>query len=636
MRSWGVLARPKSHLEYGTQEAVQILDFFADYFGTPYPLQKLDQVALPDFDAGAMENWGLVTYRETALLADPDNRSISNEQFVTMVIAHELSHQWFGNLVTMKWWDDLWLNESFAGLMEHVAPAALHPDWQQWELYAAGDIGLITSRDVYKDIQPVGVDVTDPDLIESLFDPAIVYAKGARLIKMLREYIGDEAFASGLNSYFKAKAYANATRNDLWQALAKASKKNIEGFMTPWLTQPGMPVVHVTQKGSELGLKQERFLLDAKTDKTLWPIPLLADTKTPLDVFENADAKMELAHSNYVLLNQFGSGQYLTHYTEAAHRAYLAKQITSGSLPTEARINLLNDMYMLARHGDMSLVDSLEVIMRAGSEPRDSVWALMARVMGAATQMTEGNKQVEKQLDAFRIMLSQAWYDKLGWQDKPTDDPNTKQLRHTILAILIGSEYRPAIDEALKRYKAAESLEQIDAELRNTILGTAVRHGDKDVIPHLIKAYEAATPDIQSDITSGLASTKKPDEAKHVLTKALGPKGFVRDQDVLRWIVIMTRNHHVRQVGWDYMIQQWDWLEKTLGNSKSFDYLPTYLASIVTTTEWSKKYHDFFKPLERIKTLKHNIELGYADVEARVSWRLREEAKLKAFFDKNS
>ena len=632
VRSWAAVSRSKIHLKYASLEAARILDFFADYFDIPYPLVKLDQVALPDFDAGAMENWGLVTYRETALLTDPINRSISNEQFVTMVVAHELSHQWFGNLVTMKWWDDLWLNESFAGLMEHLAPAALHPDWQQWELYAAGDISLITSRDVYKDIQPVGVDVTDPDLIESLFDPAIVYAKGARLIKMLREYIGDHNFSHGLRTYFTAHAYNNATRHDLWQALSHTSHKHIESFMVPWLIKPGMPVVHVTQKGKILKLKQERFLLDGKPDDSLWPIPLLADAGIKHDMFEEPHATIKLASDRYVLLNQHGSGQYITHYTEPAHRAHLAQLMQTGKMPTEARINLLNDMYMLARHGDASLVDSLEIIKQCGREPRDSVWALLARAIGAATQLTEGNKQTEKQLHRFRINLSQHWYDELGWQDREKDDANTKQLRHTIVALMIASEYQPAIDEALKRYKRAKNLEQIDAELRNTILGAAVRHGDKNVVPYLLKAYEAASPDIQADITGGLASTRQPATAEHILTQAIGPKGFVRDQDVLRWIAMMLRNHHIRTVVWDFMTQNWDWLEKTLGQSKSFDYLPTYAASIVTTEEWAKKYKQFFKPKEQVKTLKHNIRLGYADIDARVAWRQREETRLKTFF----
>lgn len=636
VRSWGAISRPKDQLQYSVDEAVRALDFFSNYFGIAYPLTKLDQVALPDFDAGAMENWGLVTYRETALLADPNNRSISSEQFITMVICHELSHQWFGNLVTMKWWDDLWLNESFAGLMEHLAPATLHPDWQQWELYAASDIALITSRDVYKDIQPVGVEITDPDLIESAFDPAIVYAKGARLIKMLVEYIGQEAFVKGLKSYFAANAYGSASRHDLWRALSESSHKNIESFMVPWLTQPGMPVVHVSQNGNVLELKQERFLLDSEPDSTLWPIPLLANTESSTDKFETMGTTIKLKSSGYVLLNQYASGQYITHYTEPAHRDYLAQLIESGKVPTEARINLLNDMYMLARHGDSSLIDNLNLIKKCSREPRDSVWGLIARALGAANQLTEGNKIVEKQLNTFKTNLARYWYSKLGWEDSTTDDPNTKQLRHTMIALMTVSQDKNAIKEALKRYAAAKHLSDINAELRSTILIAAVRHGSKTVVPALLTAYQNASPDLQQDITVALTSTKKPDEARQIIAKALGKDGFVRAQDVMRWLAMFLRNYHTRDIAWDFMYKNWDWLQKTLGDSKSFDYLPTYAASTVSTPAGAKRYRDFFEPKRKIKTLEHNIKLGYADIEARVAWRKREEAKIKLFFKDQS
>ncbi len=183
MRTWATVAQPKSFTKFANDEAVKVLEFFTDYFQTPFPLKKLDQIALPDFESAAMENWGLITYREIALLTDPDNRSQSSEQYVAEVVAHEVSHQWFGNLVTMKWWDDLWLNESFASLMMHLALDALHSDWAQWEEYTASDVIFASSRDIFKDVQPVRIDVKHPDEIMTLFDPAIVYAKGGRLLK---------------------------------------------------------------------------------------------------------------------------------------------------------------------------------------------------------------------------------------------------------------------------------------------------------------------------------------------------------------------------------------------------------------------------------------------------------------------
>ncbi len=627
VRSWASVAQPKETLEYATKEGADVLDFFADYFATPYPLKKLDQVALPDFEAGAMENWGLITYREVVLLTDPVNRSISSEQFATQVIAHELSHQWFGNLVTMKWWDDLWLNESFAGLMEHVAPAALHPEWQQWESYAIQDIPLITSRDSYKDIQPVSIEVSDPDLISTIFDPAIVYAKGARLLKMMIEYIGEETFLKGLKLYFETHAYGSTVRNDLWQALSEASGKDIDALMTPWLIQSGLPVVHVKQTGKTINVHQERFMLDNPPDETLWPIPLLADSPVKPDLFADQTAEVQLSNDKFAVINHNGSGMYITHYQTPEHRQYIAKLLSKQSLPTEARVNIFNDIYMLTRHGDASLTDGLDMVLACITESRDSVWGVMLRTVGAASQLTEGNKTTEEQIKKLRISLMNATYNKLGWDDQEKDDSNDKQLRHTAIASMIAGEEPGTIKEALKRYKAAKgNLQVIQAEIRNTILAAVVRHGDKSVIKRLIDNYDSSSMDIQSDITSALASTKNLATATRVLGQALGPKGFVRSQDVMRWLALFLRNHHVREAAWDFMVNNWDWLEETLKDTKSFDYLPVYASGVIASPDWAKKYRDLFEPMLSNKLLERNIKIGLADIDARLAWRKRDEA----------
>lgn len=634
VRSWSTVAQPKTHLEYSADEAVEILEFFTEYFGMAFPLKKCDQVALPDFDSAAMENWGLITYREIALLIDPSNRSISNEQFVSLVIAHELSHQWFGNLVTMKWWDDLWLNESFAGFMEHVAPDAIHPDWQQWELYAASDIVATTSRDIYSHIQPVGLKVIDPDLIGTLFDPGIVYAKGARLLKMLREYIGGEAFIKGLRTYFKTHAYASATREDLWNALSEASGQNISKLMTPWLTQPGLPVLHVSQRGKSLRVSQERFMLDAKPDNSLWPVPLLANVISRPDLFSSKTADISLGTDDCLVVNQYASGHYLVDYTESKHRDYLAKKLEKGELSTEARINLLNDLYLLARHGDISLIAALDVIIKCAPEPRDSVWVMMMRALGAAGQLTEGDDASEQKLKLLKVKLARHWYKKLGWHDSANDDPNTKQLRHSVIALMVAGEEQTAIQIALKQYSQAQSLQAIAAELRNTILAATVRFGNKVAVDRLLTEYKTASPDVQLDITGALASTKDGKLAKNILDKALGKSGFVRPQDVMSWVALFLRNYHTRPAAWNFTLKNWDWLETTLSTSKSFDYLPTYTAAVITTDDWAKKYHDLFMPKQHIKMLTRNIQLGFADIEARVAWRKRDQQAIAMWLQK--
>ena len=270
---WATPAQPLETLDFAVEIGVKVIEFYDEYFGVPYPLPKADHVALPDFSSGAMENWGLITYREVALLVDPKTASASQKHFVASIIAHELAHQWFGNLVTMKWWDDLWLNESFADFVEHIALDELHPEWETWlDFVLSRGVGALR-RDATDGVQSVHIDVRHPDEISTLFDGAIVYGKGARLMKMLRSYVGDEAFRAGLTTYFTEFAYKNTVGTDLWKHLGASSGKDVAGFMDAWLRQPGYPVLEV----SENGLRQEQFFIgDHQPSDRRTPIRLVA------------------------------------------------------------------------------------------------------------------------------------------------------------------------------------------------------------------------------------------------------------------------------------------------------------------------------------------------------------------------
>ncbi len=629
IRSWACSARDKTHLQYSVDEGVKILDFFSDYFQVPFPLKKLDMVALPDFDAGAMENWGLITYREIVLLADPNNRSISSEQYVSLVIAHEISHQWFGNLVTMKWWDDLWLNESFASIMEHIALDNIHPEWNQWELYTSQDVLSTSSRDIYKDIQPVTVKVSDPELIESLFDPGIVYAKGGRLLKMLREYIGDSDFRIGLKKYFEKFAYSNATRNDLWDSLGSVTKHDVPALMDAWITQPGMPVIHVSESNDGLLIKQQRFLLDTdKKDATIWPIPLLANNSIHPEIMKTQSLTVD--GDVNTLLNTHGSGHYFVDYLSEAHKKTVTKALHEDSMPAEGRINTLNDLYMLARRGDNSIVDGLKIVVANQPETRDSVWSLMLRIIGAAHQLTEGDKITEKRLKKLKMDLAISHIKKLGWHDKKTDDSNTKQFRRTLISIMVGSDDEKSLQTAVSLYNS-KKIDDIPSEIRSVIISAAVRELGIKTINVLVDRYEHASPDLQLDIVAGLSSTRNPEHANLVISKALGKSGFVRAQDLSRWIVLFLRNYYTRDIMWKFCVDNWRWIEKEIGESKSFDYLPTYFASVVTTDKHKKKYEDLFMPLIENKVLKHNIEIGLSDIQSRIAWRKRDELKIKKY-----
>ncbi len=268
-------AHKADELDFALDIAKRSIEFYEDFYQTPYPLPHSWQLALPDFSAGAMENWGLVTYREAYLLLDPKNTSFEMKQLVATVIAHELAHQWFGDLVTMKWWDDLWLNESFANMMEYVAIDAIEPDWHIWEVFQTSDVPAALQRDATDGVQSVHVQVEDPAEIDSIFDSAIVYAKGARMLVMARALVGDKALREGLKNYFAAHKFHNATGADLWAALGDASGINVGAIMNSWLEQPGYPVVTAKVEDGKLTLSQQQFFIgESKDVDRKWQIPL--------------------------------------------------------------------------------------------------------------------------------------------------------------------------------------------------------------------------------------------------------------------------------------------------------------------------------------------------------------------------
>ena len=249
-----------AHTKFALECAVKTLEFFNDYFAIEYPLAKCDLVALPDFASGAMENWGCITFRETALIVDPKNTSLVTKQYVALVVAHELAHQWFGNLVTMRWWTDLWLNEGFASWIEYLAVDKLFPNWDVWTQFIVDEQEQGLRPDSLRNTHPVEVAINHPDEIRTIFD-SISYQKGSSVINMLHRYLGPDTFRAGLRSYLKTHEFGNTDTVDLWSALEKVSRKPVKKFMHAWTSQAGFPIVHASIKGRHLELKQQQFFL---------------------------------------------------------------------------------------------------------------------------------------------------------------------------------------------------------------------------------------------------------------------------------------------------------------------------------------------------------------------------------------
>ena len=306
---------------FSQDEAEKAIDFFESYYAIPYKLPKIHLVAVPEFAMGAMENWGAITFRESALLIDT-NSSTRTRKRVAVIVDHELAHQWFGNLVTMKWWDDLWLNESFATFMASKVVNSLHPDWKIWEDFMRNETAGAMERDCLMRTHPIQVPVKSPDEIEQIFDE-ISYGKGASILRMIEGYLGEGAFQKGIRQYLSNHAYSNATGNDLWNTLETTSNKKVQKIMSGWIQQAGYPMLTVEVKYGKLLLHQERFLISGNSEGGVWPIPitlevnghsqsiLLEDSEQILDTDVIKSLKVNLNRTGFYLVRYICSEELL-------------------------------------------------------------------------------------------------------------------------------------------------------------------------------------------------------------------------------------------------------------------------------------------------------------------------------------
>lgn len=610
---WATHAQSSESLDFALDIATRTIEFFNEYFGTPYPLPKSDHVALPDFSSGAMENWGLITYREVALIADPKTTSISAKRYVAMVIAHELSHQWFGNLVTMKWWNNLWLNESFANLMEYIAVDALHPEWDIWLDYSSSETIMALRRDALDGVQAVQTEVNHPDEISTLFDGAIVYAKGGRLLRMLQHYIGHEAFQTGLKSYFQKYAYQNTEGDDLWRELSATSGKDITQFMNTWISQPGYPVVHVTDEG----LRQEQFFVgEHQPSERLWPLPLEASVPITPPLMETATMNTPIQPGER--LNVGDTAHFITHYTPE-HMQELIASLKNGALNPIDRLQLLHEQSMLARGEIITSAELIPLLKAYSSETIESVWDIIALTFGELKKFVERDEAAENGLRQLSRAIARTQYTRLGWDRQEGESETDTKLRATTLSMTLYGEDQSEIETACRIFDETD-IRELEAETRALIISTKVRHqGSVDLARQLLGIYKAtASAEIQGDLCAGLTATR--DEAViAMLLDAMKDSSLIRTQDVFRWFVYLIRNRYAREATWLWMKNNWDWIETAYGGDKSFDDFPRYAAAGLVTQSQLDDYKVFFEPKKAVPSLTRVIQLGISEIEARVT-----------------
>jgi aminopeptidase N len=624
---------------FALETAVKTLEFFEDYFGVKYPLPKLDMAALPDFSAGAMENWGLITYREVAMLYDEASSSIETKQYIAMVVAHEISHQWFGNLVTMKWWDDLWLNESFANMMEYRAVDALYPEWDIWEQFVSHEEASAKRRDSLQDVQSIQTKVTHPDQISTIFDPSIVYAKGGSVLYMLLNYLGEDAFRAGLTVYFGTHAYGNTVATDLWASLSQVSEQDVGSFMHDWINRPGFPIVSVDWKpgAAEAALAQRRFLSDpsavAENDKP-WQVPLASTIVLDEPLFIKSQATVKVSGSEPFILNHDGYSYYLPHYVQHDHLANITKAIMGGNVSNTDRLLLLDNYLLLQRGGFASTTDLLDLLAAYSAETSESVWADIAASIGEVRRLIEGDDASENKLNVMIAQLTGKLVAELGWDDKPEDDAATQRLRGLVISMAAGAKVPTVLEEAAKKFTAFKKPSDLSASTRSVVYFAAARYGTQADFERLLKLHDSSKSAEERDEFAGaLTSVKNPDYVKIIVDRLTGET--IRRQDLMHWFVWLLRNRYARAAAWEWLTANWQWVEKEFNSEKSYGYFPRYCGSIFTRPDELKKFVAFFEPKQDVVALAHDIALAKQEIASRVAWRERNEAATTAWLTKN-
>lgn len=625
-------AHQPKELDFSLDIAKRAIEFYEDFYQTPYPLPQSYQLALPDFSAGAMENWGLVTYREAYMLLDPDNTTLNQKRLIATVITHELAHQWFGDLVTMKWWDDLWLNESFANMMEYVAVDALEPEWNVWEMFQTSEVPMALQRDATDGVQSVHVAVDDPAEIDTLFDGAIVYAKGARMLVMVRALLGDDAMRRGLKNYFAAHQYGNATGADLWQALGEASGMNVGQIMESWLEHPGYPVVEVKVEDGKLMLSQQQFFIgDGEEKGRLWQIPLNANYNQAPAIFSEQSlvlgdyAQLRKQNGRPFRINVGDNSHVIVKYDETLLNDILDHLDELGAID---QLQLLQDLRLLAEGRQISYAQIVPLLSRFKDSRSGIVNEMLYHVANSLKNFVQPAAKTERQLQQLFDQLSVKQVQRLGWLSQKGESNDDQLTRPIVLSAALYAQNSDAIKQAQALFdQYQDHLADLPADVRGLVLANEVKnYGSQELFDTLLADYQkTADAGFKQDICAALTKTQD-DQLIAQLIDRFKDADTIKPQDLRAWFRGVLANDHGQQAAWDWIQQEWSWLEKTVGGDMEFPTYITVISRIFKTSQRLAEFKRFFTPKENDPMLKREIQMDEKVIASRVELIESEQA----------
>jgi puromycin-sensitive aminopeptidase len=633
--------------KFALDVAVKSLELYKDYFATPYPLPKLDMIAIPDFAAGAMENYGLVTYREIALLYDELLCSASNKQQVAITVAHELAHQWFGNLVTMEWWTHLWLNEGFASWVSYLAVESLFPEWNNWTQF----LDEMTSGlrlDALAESHPIEVEINHASEIDAIFD-SISYDKGASVIRMLQSYLGAERFQKALASYIKKYAYSNAKTEDLWAVLEEQSGEPVEDLMTTWTKQQGYPVIYAKLNGHELELEQAQFLSDGSSGPGMWIVPitsccgandvqkkfLLKGKTAKMHIKEFTDpqsADGEKGPNFWIKINIDQTGFYRVKYDDEL-AAGLENAIKTKKLSLMDKIGIVEDAYALSVACKQTVTSLLRLLSAYCDESDYTVLSHVTSVCLSISKISfDATPDLNKDTKQLLINLLLPTARKLSWDCKAGESHLDVMLRSLLLIALVKLGHDETINEGVRRFyifledcKTSLLLPDTRKAAYLAVMRT-VSTSNRAGYDALLKIYrETSEAQEKSRILGSLSSS--PD--KDIVLKALNfmLTDEVRNQD--SFYILGGISLEGREVAWTWLKQNWDYVLNTWPSSSLISDFINSIVSPFTSEAKAAEVSEFFagriKPsFER--SLKQSLER--VRISARLIESIRSEPSL--------
>ncbi|CAO2593177.1 Endoplasmic reticulum aminopeptidase 1 [Lemmus lemmus] len=656
--------------DYALDAAVTLLEFYEDYFSIPYPLPKQDLAAIPDFQSGAMENWGLTTYRESSLLYDKEKSSASSKLGITMTVSHELAHQWFGNLVTMEWWNDLWLNEGFAKFMEFVSVTVTHPELKVEEHFF-GKCFSAMEVDAFNSSHPVSTPVENPAQIREMFDD-VSYEKGACILNMLRDYLSADTFKRGIVQYLQKYSYKNTKNEDLWNSMASIchtdGTQTTDGFcsrskhssstshwhqegidvktmMNTWTLQKGFPLITITVRGRNVHMKQEHYMKGSESIREtgyLWHVPLTfitsrSDTVQRFLLKTKTDVLILPEAVEWIKFNVGMNGYYIVHYEDDGWDSLssLLKEAHT-AISSNDRASLINNAFQLVSIGKLSIEKALDLILYLKNETEIMpVFQGLNELIPMYKLMEKRDmNEVETQFKAFLLRLLKDLIDKQMWADEGS--VSERMLRSQLLLLACVRKYQPCVQKAegyFREWKASNG--NLSLPIDVTLAVFAVGAQSTEGWDFLYSKYQSSLSSTEkSQIEFALCTSQDPEKLQWLLDQSF--KGeIIKTQEFPHILILIGRNPVGYPLAWKFLRENWNKLvQKFELGSATIAHMVMGTTDQFSTRARLEEVKGFFSSLKENGSQLRCVQQTIEAIEENIRWMDKNFEKIRLWLQK--